>query len=279
MKTRRLRFGCHDFLNASPFTFALTEGSIEAGFDIVFAPPAKLADSLRDGKLDMAFIPAVEFATIPGLKIVPGISIAAMGEVGTVLLVSNGSLWEISKVAADNRSRTSAALLKILFGEYFRKEARIINSRSLAPETMMESADAALVIGDESFGIDREKYRVTDLAEAWFAFTGKPIVFALLCVRDGVDADAAVRALEKSKREALQNPEEFCSEIAPRFSVPAEVCRDYLTKKIRYDLNSDDLEGLQLFFRLAAKNSIIEQEPEIRFYGASPETGKPATGE
>jgi chorismate dehydratase len=279
MKTRRLRFGCHDFLNASPFTFAITEGSIEADFDIDFAPPAKLADSLRDGRLDMAFIPAVEFAAIPGLEIVPGFSIAAMGEVGTVLLVSNGSLWEVNKVAADNRSRTSVALLKILFREFFRKGAGIINSRSLDLEEMMQSADAALVIGDESFGIDREKYRVTDLAEAWFAFTGKPVVFALLCVREGVDAGEAVRTLEKSKRASLENPDGFCSEVAPRFGVSAEICRDYLTKKIRYDLNSDDLDGLKLFFRLAAKNGIIEQKPEIRFYGSSPETGKPATGE
>jgi len=279
MKTRRLRFGCHDFLNASPFTFALTEGTIEANFDIDFAPPAKLADSLKDGRLDMAFIPAVEFAAIPGLEIVPGFSIAAMGEVGTVLLVSNGSLWEVNKVAADSRSRTSVALLKILFREFFRKGAGVINSRSLDLEEMMQSADAALVIGDESFSIDREKYRVTDLAEAWFAFTGKPVVFALLCVREGVDAGEAVRTLEKSKRASLENPDGFCAEIAPRFGVSAEVCRDYLTKKIRYDLNSDDLDGLKLFFRLAAKNGIIEQEPEIRFYGSSPETGKPATGD
>jgi chorismate dehydratase len=144
---------------------------------------------------------------------------------------------------------------------------------------MMQSADAALVIGDESFGIDRAKYRVTDLAEAWFAFTGKPIVFALLCVREGVNAEEAVRTLEKSKMASLGNLDDFCSEIAPRFSVSAEVCRDYLTKKIRYDLNSDDLDGLKLFFRLAAKNGIIEQEPEIRFYESSPATGKPATGE
>ena len=49
------------------------------------------------------------------LLLLPGISIASRNQVGTVLLVSKYPLKAIQSLAVDNRSRTSVALLKLMF--------------------------------------------------------------------------------------------------------------------------------------------------------------------
>ena len=52
---------------------------------------------------------------------------------------------------------------------------------------MMSEADAALVIGDPALAVDRRGFHVLDLAAAWYELTGRPFVFAVWAVREGVD--------------------------------------------------------------------------------------------
>lgn len=242
------------------------EGLVEAPFELTLDSPAILAESLKTGELDIAFIPTIEYARIPGLKIVPGFSIAAFGEVKTVLMLSKNRVWNIEKVAADRRSRTSVALLKILFREYYRTEARIVTSRSKKLKTMLKSADAALIIGDEAFKVKNEEFIVTDLSKAWFAFTGKPFVFAIICVRESVDASDAVYSFNEARKKNLELVDDICKKAAEEQGIPVEVCRNYLANCIRYNLDSDDLEGLKTFFSLAEKHGIIEKNPELLFF-------------
>jgi len=265
MGSGKLRFGCHDFLNSKPFTFPFLNGFLDSPFDTVFASPSKLSDMLFAGELDIAFIPSIEYARIPNLKIVPNFSIASTGEVKTVLMFSKGSVWNIYKVAVDRRSRTSVALLKVLFKEFYRSDVSIVNIKSREPEKMLHSADAGLLIGDEAFGVGDE-YNVTDLSQAWFAFTGKPFVFAVLCVRDGVDASEAIKVLNESRAVGLEKVDDICKEANDKTGLDVEICRDYLEKRISYNLSGDELEGLTKFYELAEKHGFIESIPEFDFY-------------
>ncbi len=258
----RLRFGCHDFLNSQPLIRPLLNGRVKPPFEIVLDSPAKLADMLKAGGLDLAFIPAVEYAEIPGLKIVPGFSIAAKGDVKTVLLYSRKEVGEISAVAVDDRSRTSVALLKLLLRAFYKRDVKFVG-----PGKEGESADAALVIGDDAFAVSREAQKVYDLAGEWLKFTGKPFVFSILCVADGVNADEAITALGKSKELGVKMTDEICGTKKVLAEIGREVCADYLRKRIRYDLTpEEDVGGLRLFFHLAHKHGVIEREPPLRFY-------------
>jgi chorismate dehydratase len=256
---KMLRFGCHDFLNSQPIIHALTSGLVKPPFEIILDSPAKLADMLKAGRLDMAFIPVAEYAEIPGLKIVPGFSIAAKGDVKTVLLHSKKPMGEINTVNADVRSRTSVALLKTLMGGFYKKRITFIPANE-------GLADATLVIGDEAFAVPRENQHVYDLSGEWLKFTGKPFVFAALCIADGVDADVAISALAKSKEFGKRMTNEICRAWKMPSGVEREVCEDYLLNRIRYDLTNEDLEGLTLFFKLAHENGVIRSEPRLLFY-------------
>ncbi|MBI3580504.1 MAG: menaquinone biosynthesis protein [Nitrospinae bacterium] len=254
----RLRFGCHDFLNSQPLIRPLLNGTVEPPFEIVLDSPARLADMLKEGGLDLAFIPAVEYASIPGLRIVPGFSIAARGDVKTVLMHSKKPVGEISSVAADERSRTSVALLKLLFRGFFKRDVAFVAAG--------EPADAVLVIGDDAFSVSRAERVVYDLAGEWLAFTGKPFVFSVLCVADGVNADEAITALKKSKEIGVKMTDEICGAKGIPAAIGREVCEDYVRRRIRYDLAPADVEGLKLFFQLARRHGVIEREPPLRFY-------------
>ena len=109
-----LRFGIHDFLNASPLLLPLKEQGVNMGFQVITDSPAVLADRLKSSDLDLAMIPSVEyFKSADSYRLVPGVCIASRGEVGTVLFFTKKPIHEIRSIAADNRSRTSVALLKI----------------------------------------------------------------------------------------------------------------------------------------------------------------------
>ena len=220
---------------------------------------------MKANELDIAFIPAIEYARMDNLKIVPGFGIASLGEVKTVVMFSRYELDTIKSISLDNRSRTSVALLKILLKEYYKRDVEFTD-RITDADNIDDTADAALLIGDETFDINSTDFNLYDLSKAWFEFTQKPFVFALLCVVDGVNADEAVAALQKAKRIGLQKIEEVARHAAMELEIGESVCLDYLTKCMRYDLDSEDINGLQLFFELAHKNGLIDRIPELKFY-------------
>src|SRR5205085_6409011 len=86
-------------------------------------------------------------------------------------------------VALDESSRTSVALVKIIFREFLDFEPEWITA---APNLhlMMQQADAALIIGDPAMTISRDRFRVFDLASLWHEFTGFGFVFAMWMVRN-----------------------------------------------------------------------------------------------
>ena len=114
-----LRFGIHNFLNAGPLLLPLEEQGANMGFQVITDSPTALADRLKSSDLDLAVIPSVEyFKLAESYRLVSDVCIASRGEVGTVLFLTKKPINEIRSIAADNRSRTSVALLKILFSLY-----------------------------------------------------------------------------------------------------------------------------------------------------------------
>ena len=127
-------------------------------------------------------IPSVEyFKSADRYRLVPGVCIASQGEVGTVLFLTKKPIHEIRSIAADNRSRTSVALLKILFS--FRSDLSI---HPFPPDLdlMLVDHSAALIIGDSAFKLRNLDSSITvyDLSEEWFRQTGKTFVHAVVAL-------------------------------------------------------------------------------------------------
>jgi chorismate dehydratase len=292
MSSFRLRFGCHDFLNSRPFTFAFTQGVIEPGFDLHFDAPAALARRLKDGDLDLSLIPSIEYATGDSYRIVKDFAIVSTGRVDSVLLFGKTEMNKMKTVAVDERSRTSSAMLRILFKEKLGFLPEFVTCEANLRK-MLEVADGGLLIGDAALQIASKDYRIHarnylqlsrlarafppftkggqeyDLGLEWYRLTEKPFVHALLAVRPGIDRNdlrAVLKQLREAKRYGLSKISEIAEQEWERLVLVKERCAEYLTKRIRYEMSDVDAEGLSYFFGMARKHGVLSQPVELKFY-------------
>ena len=250
------------YLNTAPLVWGLQHGDQRERYDLAFTTPAICADDLEAGRADVGIIPSIEYQRIDGLKILPGLSIASKQRVRSVLLLSRVPIDKVRSVALDTSSRTSAALVRILFTKFYGID---VGARVSAPDpaAMLKGADAALLIGDPALLYDGDA-QVLDLASEWRRFTGLPFVFALWAFRP---FDRGVATLEQdfraSRDEGLAHVDEVAAEWSPRLGISAEAVRIYLTENIDYTLDEENLAGLRLFYRLAHEAGIIPSVKEL----------------
>src|SRR5262245_30559677 len=97
----------------------MLQGDQKDVFEPVLSTPAECADQLARGAVDIGLIPSIEFQRIKGTRIVPGPAVASTHRVRSVILVSVIPLWKVKTVAYDGGSRTSVALARIVFNEFY----------------------------------------------------------------------------------------------------------------------------------------------------------------
>jgi chorismate dehydratase len=273
---RRLRISAISYLNTAPLMWDFEHGEPPHDFDISYTLPSACARALQTGTADLGIIPAAAYAQIPGLAILPGVAIASLRPVRSILLVSHKPLDQIRTIALDTSSMTSVALTKILFEKWL-GGGRSFTSMEPNIETMLSSHDAALVIGDPALQIDRSRYLTLDPAEEWIRHTGKPFVFAFWAVRLASLQEAALHeatpvpdlaAIFQQSRDhglAPASLDHIIHEWAPRLGLTQSAVRAYLTENIHYHLDAPCLEGLNLFYRYAAEIGALPAAPNLDF--------------
>src|SRR5205814_8669197 len=179
-------------LNTAPLIWSFLHGSQRDAVELLTdASPARCAEMLAHGEVDAALVPVIEYQRIPDLLMVPDVCVGSRSAVRSVVLVSRlNNLKKVKRVALDKSSRTSVALVKIIFREFLGFEPQW---ESAAPDlpSMLTKADAALIIGDPAMKIPRDRFRVFDLATLWHEFTGFGFVFAMWMSRQ--DSMGAIR--------------------------------------------------------------------------------------
>lgn len=253
-----LRVGAVSYLNSEPLVYGL-EG--DARLLLERDVPARVAERLHSGAVDLGLIPSIEYSAAP-YAIVPGIAIACRGEVRSVCLFHRGRLGRPRRVALDTSSRTSVALTKVLLRERLGRDPEYV---PMAPDVpaMLAVADAALVIGDQALACDAPRL---DLGAAWLEHTGLPFVFAFWAGRPGALGRGDVRRLHRARREGLLHVRDIAAAYGAPGAEQAARQREYLERHIVYDLGADELAGLREFQRRAHALGLIPALPELRFY-------------
>jgi chorismate dehydratase len=263
----RLRISFIEFLNAVPLGWGLLHGSLKGRHEILRDVPSECARRLAAGEADVGLIPAVEYQRIPGLRVIPGISIAARREARSVLFVSRVPIRSVSRVAVDTSSRSSTALLRILMSEFYGVRSVPFIESPPNPGEMLSEHGAALLIGNAALRLSRQGLYVYDLAHEWNRFTGLPFVFAFWAVREAVVPDDGLDVFVKSKREGLAAIPLIAEWYASRLPVSAGEIRSYLTTNLDFSLGAGNLEGLERFYDLAVKHRLIDRVRPLRFAG------------
>jgi chorismate dehydratase len=270
------------YLNAVPLAWGILDGSQKPHFDPILSTPAECADQLSNGSVDIGLIPSIEFQRIKGSRIVPGPAVASLYQVRSVILVSMVPLWKARTVACDTGSRTSVALAKIIFDEFYHIHP---DFRPADPDlpTMLAHNDAALLIGDNALKfmeqndlpnlesqkpllrLGSEPLEVFDLAERWRFLTGLPFVFAFWAVRDGFRDAGIVDMLKASRDYGVASIPLIAEKYGELLQIKKDFVEAYLQRNVHYYMDQSCLESLQLFYEKAARVGAIKSTRSLRF--------------
>jgi chorismate dehydratase len=277
-----IRISVVKYLNAVPLAWGILEGPNKDHFDAVFSTPAECAEQLASGAVDIGLIPSIAYQRIPGSRIIPGAAVASPRRALSVFMLSLVPLFRVKTVGYDPASRTSEALARIVFGEYYGIHPEF---RPAAPDpvSMLKDNDAALLIGDRALDYQArhrlpngpaqqsflrngpEPAHMFDLAERWNNLTGLGFVFAFWAARPGFrDPDAAKRLLE-SRAFGLANLDAIAARYSEVLSLEVDFVRRYLDTNLDYHMDAAGVEALGLFYDLAAKHGALKSVRRMEF--------------
>jgi chorismate dehydratase len=237
----KIKVGAVSYLNTKPLLYGLSRPPINEQIELSTAYPARLAEALREGKIDIALMPVAAMQEIPGAQIVGDYGIAADANVVSVALFSNVPIDAIEKVILDYQSRTSVRLTQLLFAEYWQKEVEFLPANEQFIESI-QGTTAGVIIGDRALEqLPNFPYQY-DLSAAWKAMTGLPFVFAAW-VSNRELPEEFIRTFNAANAEGM----EHLDEIAEAFAVPYYSLKTYYNHNIIYRLGPDERKGLALF--------------------------------
>ncbi|MDT5157116.1 MAG: chorismate dehydratase [Acidobacteriota bacterium] len=262
----RPRVAASSYLNTAPLIWSFARGARRGEVELLTdTAPARCADMLARGQVEAALVPVIEYQRLPETVVVPGVCVGAREEVHSVVLVTRGArLEEVGSVALDTSSRTSAALVEVIFREFLGRAPRL---EQTAPdlERMLGAHDAALVIGDPAMTFERKGLRVYDMAALWREFTGLGFVFAMWMANMSTGVQVRGVDFAGARDEGLARVEEIAAGYERELGRPrAELVR-YLTENICFELDEAMRAGLELFFRLAHKHGVIRSLRPLKF--------------
>jgi predicted solute-binding protein len=242
------------YLNTVPLVWGLQHSpdpELREAFDLRFELPSVCADELAAGRADIGILPVIEMAR-QKLDYFPGTGIACHGPVRTILLISKVPYKDIGTLAVDSGSRTSVMLSRVILAEQFGATPKVFAHVADLP-SMLQVADAALIIGDPALHLDPATlpYHCLDLGGEWVNLTGLPMVFAVWSGARSVINEKNAQAFSQSCRYSLDHMEEIVREQAPIRGISQSMVRDYLTKNIVFELGNKDHEGMRLYLKHA----------------------------
>lgn len=245
------------FLNARPLLAGL-EAGVPASFPYAFsvAEPARCAELLRDGQAHVGLVPVGALPHLPEVVAYPHLGVAARREATSVLLVSRVPLDQVRVLAAHTASRTSVVLARLLLKARYGVEPQVIPA--VPPvESMLAHADAAVVIGDPAMAVDGTSgVHRCDLAAEWLDWRGKPFVFAVWGMVPAAGRDVPA-LLQASYAFGQEHWDELLPQWAAAHGTSVARTRDYLERRLHFQLGEEDRQAVGEFLQLAAEAGFV----------------------
>jgi chorismate dehydratase len=279
----RIRVAAIHFLNPAPLMWDFEHPPLAAElahrYTLHYTHPSLCAEELLSGRADLGLIPIASLT--PHLAIVPGCTIASLDKVRSIQLIVKKShaLDTIRTIAADTASRSSLAYAEILFRKFLGTQP-IFLQHPANPVTMLQQADAALLIGDHALLALEHKATIEqqvgpcqwfDLAHEWHTRTKLPWVAAVWAVRPEALSTSHITAaqitadLEASRNHGITHIDDLVREWTPRIAMPAATIHHYLTRNIHYTLDDPCIHAIRIFRQYAAEVKVLPPLPDLNF--------------
>ncbi len=243
---KKIRVSAVKYINSYPFMIGLRDGEVASMIDLEVCHPSECADRLLAGESDIGLIPVAMIASMKEYHIISDYCLSTLGEVRTVLLVSNTPFDEVRKIFLDYRSRSSVTLCRILAAKAWKREFEWLPAPEDFNITAMSRGEAAVMIGDRCFEYAKCFSHKTDLGLEWKKFTGLPFVFACW-VSSAPLPEEFIRLFNKALKEGIERKNEAVALLKEgAVATPSEVI-DYLNNNIDFHLDNRKREALSKF--------------------------------
>jgi chorismate dehydratase len=243
---RKWRIGAVSYLNTRPLLLGLEQSGLMPQIELVKAYPAKIAQDLIDGTIDMGLVPVAITPFLKEAHFVSNYCIGAEGEVASVCIFSQVPMEQIQKVYLDYQSRTSVQLARILLQDFWKKKVEFLK----ADEGYIQEINgttAGVIIGDRALAARPHYKYVYDLAANWVEHTGLPFVFATWIANKPIPVEF-MNAFDKANAYGLNHLQEVIAGIPA--SEQVYDLHKYYTENISYAFTSEKRKGLDLFLSL-----------------------------
>lgn len=271
----KIRIGRIHYTNTLPFFHKLELApSLEAQYFAAY--PSRINLALRKGKIDIAPVSSLEYLNHhENYYVLPGIGIGARDFSGSVILFSKERIENLNgaSIALTRQSLSSSVLMRILLKFKYKYENRF-KLFTAAPEKILQTCPAALVIGDQALLYRSSDFVYKyDLSELWWNWTEKPFCFSLWAVRKEYadENPEAVRQfyhdLRNNLDRNLEDLETLIKEACHLHFVDENFSRifGYLFN-LCYGLDESMQEGLGLFYRMAHRLKFSPKIKEPEFF-------------
>lgn len=278
------RLGCVGYLNTLPLIEGL--GKLR-DFRLTLTAPARLADLLASGDIDMGLLSTIDFQRIPEsgigpLCMIPAGMIGCDGPTMTVRLFSAVPFDRVTRLHADIDSHTSVALARIVLAERHGGRPEVVDFDADAERLVRADRDAkhqphawpesVLLIGDkvvtDAPPADRYPHQL-DLGEAWKALTGLPFVYAVWMCKDQLAAKAraasAAAVLDRQRRHNLTRTKWIIDERAGVRGWDTNAAMHYTTDLLRYEVRDEHRRAVDAFFDRAKAHGLISERRNSRW--------------
>jgi chorismate dehydratase len=240
---KKWRIGAVSYLNTRPLLLGMEQSPFNERIELMKAYPAQIAQALLDDTIDIGLVPVAVMPLLKHPQIVSKYVIGTEGEVASVALFSQVSMDQIDKVYLDYQSRTSVALAKILFKQYWKKEVEFLSATEGYTDHI-NGTTAGIIIGDRALASLDKYEHIYDLGSAWKAYTGLPFVFAAWVANKPIPLEF-MEAFDTANGYGLSHLEEVIALIPPNEQVYD--LHKYYTENISYALTPEKSAGLNKF--------------------------------
>jgi hypothetical protein len=160
----------------------------------------------------------------------------------------------VASLAVDPSFSSEIVLASILLAEEFEGAPAIVPTFG-TPASMLQHADAVLLVGRAAVESAPENTQGIDLIEAWAELTELPYVYGLWCARE--------ESLNSEERSVIR---------AVHLGTPAAGA------EFTHRIDAEAEEGLREFFRFAFYHGVLTDIPDLHWFDdiATPEADAPA---
>jgi predicted solute-binding protein len=106
---------------------------------------------------------------------------------------------------------------------------------------------------------------VYDVVHQWREMTGKPAVLAMWVGRREAVTSEVLADFKASKQFGLERVREIAEAASIKLDLPPRALERYLRENIHFDLDEENLAGLQLYFEKAAAAGLIARNKALEF--------------